>query len=319
MRKRYDEAYKRMAIGDGKMALDLSWEDEDPIDSYVKMTNRKSELDAKAKAKTRKERKDTDAGLPSGQMTMLGKAGSSSNKHDDGLPPARPTLLDFRGNSHLTPGCRSGDTTPGSICSEASFEGYSREDWVDMYGRSRSSDNSQAVSPLVANVPLDSPNISFRMSMASISTFESSSSSSSQATVLPPRTTTAPATGRCHAQAQAYSQPVVPSPSHLFAPLPTPAPLSALATGYFAIPTQTAPAPVSRAYPLRPTIGTRQRSRNHPYANALDIKRDLSNTEVRPPVPSPSGMGDYPERSESEMMVIRAGLRSQRTRAGTRV
>lgn len=325
MRKRYDEAFKRMANGDGKMALDLSWDDEDPIDRHVRMVSGKSEAEAKAKVNAKR---DTDAGLPSSSgPVMLARAGSSSTPHDDGLPPARPTLLNFRTGSHLTQGCGSGDNTPGSICSEASFDGYSRDDWVDMYGRSRSSENSQVTSPLVTGRPLESPNISFRMSMASISTFGSTSTSSSQATVLPPPTTasttsTIAAAGRCGTQAQvyanAYSQPTNPSPSHLFAPLPTPAPLSAQATGYFAIPTQTAPAPISRTYPLRPTIGTRQRSRNHPYANALERQRDLSNTDVRPPVPSPSGMGEYPDRSESELMVIRAGLRSQRTRA-TRV
>ena len=355
MRKRYEEAYKRMANGDGKMALDLSWEDEDPIDRHVRMISRKSDLEAKARAKVDANgdgeangnangngnggvKRVIDAGLPSEEMSMLGKAGSSSTTHDDGLPPARPTLLNFRSTSHLTQESRSEDNTPGSTYSESSFEGYSREAWVDMYGRSRSSENSNAASPLVESRPLESPNISFRMSIASIGTFGSNSSSSSQATVQPPRiTTTSATTGPYTAQAQtqaqsqsqtpaqalaaahAYSQPTHPSPSHLFAPLPTPAPLSALATGYFAIPTQTAPAPISRTYPLRPTIGTRQRSRNHPYANALEKQRDQSNSDVRPPVPSPSGLGEYSGRSESELMVIRAGLRSQRTRAGTRV
>lgn len=306
MRKRYDEAFKRMTNGDGKMVEDLSWEDEDPIERHVRMTSIRADAEAKVKA----ARAESSArGFPLDLDPMLGRAGPSSEKLDDGLPPPRPTLLDFRGFSHLNTG-RSDDDTPGSMCSESSFEGGSREDWVDMYGRSQSADKSTlATVPPPLSAPLDSPSIIVRLSRASISTNCTTDTSSSQSTIMAARSALTPGL--------AYLQPDH-SPSHLFQPLPTPAPMSSLATGYFAIPTQTVPAPVSRSYPKRPTMGTRQRSRNHPYANALEKQKELSSTDVRL-ITGTSAEEEYPERSESELLVLRAGLRSQRSRAAGRV
>lgn len=315
MRKRYDEAFRQMTNGDGKIVMDLSWEDEDPIDQHVRMTRIKAEADAnmKAKAAEAKAQPPID-GIPLDSNPMLGKAGPSSATLDEGLPPPRPTLLDFRGYSHLNSsslGSRSSDDdTPGSFCSEASFEAGSREDWVDMYGRSQSADDSviptRATVPPPATAPLESPSIIVRLSRASISTACTTETASSQSTILAPPAVT---------PGLAYLQPES-SPSHLFQPLPTPAPMSSLATGYFAIPTQTAPAPISRSYPKRPTMGTRQRSRNHPYANALEKQKELSSADVRQLT---GGEEEYPERSESELLVLRAGLRSQRSRAAGRV
>lgn len=307
MRKHYDEAYKRMTTSGGKgmMAVDLSWDDEDPIDRHVRMAAYKQQAEAKRQAAAAEASASAMARAslpPMDTDPMLGKAGPSSSRLDHGLPPARPTLLDFRGFSHLSDHSVSAanDDTPGSIASEASFEAASTEDWADMYG---------AMTPGVVTGNADrsrsSDLIATRMSLASIST-DSTITSHSTATVPMPLHHT-----QSHDQGLGYAQ-----------PLPTPLPCSALASGYFAIPTQTLPAPISRPYGKRPTLGTRQRSRNHPYAHAVERQKELSREEVPPiPIPDPSpGVEElYPERSESEMMVLRAGLRSQRTRVGSRL
>lgn len=320
MRKHYDEAYKRMTTSGGKgmMAVDLSWDDEDPIDRHVRMAAYKQQAEAKRQAAAAEAAR---ASLP--QMDtdpMLGKPGPSSSRLDHGLPPARPTLLDFRGFSHLSDRSASAanDDTPGSIASEASFEAGSTEDWADMYG---------AMTPGVASVNTGNADrsrssdlIATRMSLASIST---DSTITSQSTASVPAPMPLPH-AQNHDQNLGYAQPAA---AGTFQPLPTPLPCSALASGYFAIPTQTVPAPISRPYGKRPTIGTRQRSRNHPYAHAVERQKELSSQsqsqsrEEVPPVPTPSpGVEElYPERSESEMMVLRAGLRSQRTRVGSRL
>jgi hypothetical protein len=316
MRKRYDEARRKLSEDGDKVIQDFSWEDEDPIDRHVKLAQAKAEWQAK---------RDADQAIASGSRVpspevsraatteiMLGRPGLAVASLDDGLPPVRPTLLDFRGFSHLLSSSYRGEApdvdTPGSICSTGSFEGGSSEDWIDMYGRSRSGNILQSRSGT------GSPTIINRMSQATISSEASTDTIMSNNTITAsssrPRSYASPSSTSCALPRSEMDT--------LFQPLPTPAPSSSMANGYFAIPTKSAPVPTSRSYPQRPTIGIRQKSRSHPYANVAGRQRTpsgdlLTNMSVRTPEEV-----DISGRTESETMILRAGLRSQRTRTVTR-
>jgi hypothetical protein len=323
MRKRYEEARRKMSQDEGKVVMDFSWDDEDPIDRHVELIKAKAEWQEKRDAEkigssssnTRPNIRPTSSEVSPKTVTniMLGRPELATTSHDDGLPPPRPTLLDFRSLSHLHSsyyGSDGGDT-PGSVCSTGSFEAGSSEDWLDMYGRTKSGDVLRTHS-----LPLDSPTIINRMSQATITSDASSDTITSSNTVIVNRSSTAPSSAMPHIHV--YAQPC-PNPTEsgsLFQPLPTPAPSSSMANGYFAIPTKSAPAPTSRAYPMRPTIGVRQKSRSHPYATTANRQRgistDLLRVDLTPDEP------DYSGRTDSEQMILRAGLRSQRTRTVNR-
>ena len=304
MRKRYLEAYRKMNEDEGKVVMDFSWEDEDPIDKHIELLKAKAEWQDKRNLEQGHAISTRETSPKQEINVMLGRPGLG----DEGLPPARPTLLDFRGFSHLSNRSSYRDSpedgdTPGSVCSNGSFDIGSTEDWIDMYGRSKSDLLS------TRSLPLDSPSIINRMSQATISSEASSDTITSRDTIIAHRSSTAPtAVGHL----QVYPQHEVNN-LNLFQPLPTPAPSSSMASGYFAIPTKSAPAPVSRHYPSRPSIGVRQKSRTHPYAPNAAGRRGTGDL-LRVETPDE---GDY-GRTESETLVLRAGLRSQRTRTGAR-
>jgi hypothetical protein len=178
---------------DGKVVMDFSWEDEDPIDRHVEL------IKAKAEWQEKRNMEQALADSTTGQLprpatkvspkdeinVMLGRPGPSDSDADEGLPPARPTLLDFKKYSHLSSrssysyrdNCEEGET-PGSVCSTGSFEAGSSEDWIDMYGRSK----SDLVS--TQSLPLDSPSIINRMSQATISSDASSDTITSRDTII---------------------------------------------------------------------------------------------------------------------------------------
>jgi hypothetical protein len=311
MRKRYLEAYRKMNEDEGKVVMDFSWEDEDPIDRHIELLKAKAEWQEKRNMEQANAANPMESRMkvspkpkPKEEINvMLGRPGLG----DEGLPPARPMLLDFRGFSHLSNRSSYRDIpedgeTPGSVCSTGSFDIGTTEDWIDMYGRSKSD--------LISNrsLPLDSPSIINRMSQATISSEASSDTITSRDTIIVHRSSTAPtAVGHL----QTYPQPELNNPN-LFQPLPTPAPSSSMASGYFAIPTKSAPAPVSRHYPSRPSIGVRQKSRTHPYAPTAAGRRGTGDL-LRVETPD-----EDCGRTESETLVLRAGLRSQRTRTGAR-
>lgn len=328
MRKRYLEAYQKMNRDEGKVVMDFSWEDEDPIDRHVELIKAKAEWQEKRNMEQANANADADAGQsrislsPKEEVNvMLGRPGLG----DEGLPPARPTLLDFKGYSHLSNRSSYRDypedgETPGSVCSSGSFEGGSSEDWIDMYGRSKSD--------LLSNrsLPLDSPSIINRMSQATISSDASSDTITSRDTIIVHRSSTIP-TAVGHLQTypnQTQASTSTGTETNLFQPLPTPAPSSSMANGYFAIPTKSIPVAVNRSYPYpsRPTIGVRQKSRTHPYPAAgrraisgdlLRIESQLQLAQVQTSTPD-----EDCGRTDSETMVLRAGLRSQRTRTVAR-
>jgi len=322
MRKRYDEARRKMSEDEGKVVMDFSWDDEDPIDRHVELIKAKAEWQEKrdaeqAQASTSNARPNirplsSEVSPKTVPKVMLGRPGIATASLDDGLPPPRPALLDFRSLSHLHSSYYGSDAgTPGSVCSTGSFEAGSSEDWLDMYGRSKSGDVLRTHS-----LPLDSPTIINRMSQATIASDTSSDTISSSSTIIVNRSSTAPSTAIGHIHVYAQSCPNPTEPTSLFQPLPTPAPSSSMANGYFAIPTKSAPAPTSRAYPMRPTIGVRQKSRSHPYAPAANRQRGLSTDLLR--VDLTPDEADYSGRTDSEQMILRAGLRSQRTRTVNR-
>ena len=305
MRKRYLEAYRKMNQDEGKVVMDFSWEDEDPIDRHIELLKAKAEWQEKRNMEQGHTTNPKEASPKEEINVMLGRPGLG----DEGLPPARPTLLDFRGFSHLSNRSSYRDIpedaeTPGSVCSTGSFDIGTSEDWIDMYGRSKSD--------LLSNrsLPLDSPSIINRMSQATISSEASSDTITSRDTIIVHRSSTAPSSAVGHLQT--YPQPEFNN-LNLFQPLPTPAPSSSMASGYFAIPTKSAPAPVSRHYPSRPSIGVRQKSRTHPYAPNAAGRRGTGDL-LRVETPNEGDCG----RTESETLVLRAGLRSQRTRTGAR-